>query len=82
MVVVAFAGLAASFTAKNSTWWMHLATGRLLAEGQFQFGVDPFASRQGVYWSNYSWATDFGSYLAFRALAGADWWPSRLSSLP
>src|SRR5262245_5126563 len=37
----------ASFTATNTDLWMHLAVGKRINEGQFEFGVDP-----------YSWATE------------------------
>lgn len=37
----------ASFTAANSDLWTHLATGKLISEGKFEFGIDPF-----------SWATE------------------------
>src|SRR5439155_27100875 len=35
--------LLASFAARNTDLWLHLATGRALVEGKYQFGVDPFA---------------------------------------
>src|SRR5690348_12286356 len=43
LLVVILAFLTASFLAHNSDLWFHLATGRLLAHGQFSFGTDPFA---------------------------------------
>src|SRR4051812_46003530 len=33
--------LLASFAATNSELWMHLAVGKRISEGSFQFGVDP-----------------------------------------
>src|SRR5947209_5401243 len=40
-VVLAF--LLGSFAARNTDFWLHLATGRHLASSGYQFGVDPFA---------------------------------------
>jgi hypothetical protein len=55
--------LSASFLARNSDLWFHLATGRLLAQGQFTFGADPFAyTTREVYWSCHSWLFDLGLY--------------------
>src|SRR4051812_17355973 len=44
-----------SFAATNSDFWMHLATGRLLARGEYHFGTDPFSyTTEGVRWVNHS----------------------------
>jgi hypothetical protein len=62
-LVLVLAFLTASFPARNNDVWFHLATGRLLAEGQFSFGDDPFAYTTGqVYWANHSWLFDLGLY--------------------
>ena len=72
LVVLAFAGLVASFAARNSDVWRHLAAGRLLAQLNYQFGNDPFAyTTQGVYWANHSWLFDLLAYLGYRTLGGA-----------
>lgn len=56
VAVVAFAFLVASFPVHNSDFFLNLATGRLLAQGQYQFGVDPFSFTSGnEYWVNHSW---------------------------
>jgi hypothetical protein len=54
--------LLGSFVATNSDIWLHLATGKQLADGQFQFGVDPYsiateatATRPAVPWIHQSW---------------------------
>src|SRR5262249_27887455 len=48
--------LLASFAIRNTDFWMHLATGRLLAKGNYQFGVDPFAfTTTDTSWVNHSW---------------------------
>ncbi|MBL8800102.1 MAG: hypothetical protein JNM56_39840, partial [Planctomycetia bacterium] len=52
-----------SFVVRNTDYWLHLAAGRLLAEGKVQFGVDPFAyTTGGVYWVNHSWLYDLLLY--------------------
>jgi len=70
LLVLVFAFFLASFTARNSDTWLHLATGRALAEGQYAFGTDPFSSTTaGVYWANHSWLYDWASY-GFAQLCG------------
>ncbi|MDB5309319.1 MAG: hypothetical protein JWO38_3521 [Gemmataceae bacterium] len=71
VVTILFAFLAASFAARNSDLWLHLATGRLLAAGQYAFGVDPFAyTTEGVYWANHAWLFDLLLYQTYHALGG------------
>src|SRR5258708_7262405 len=41
-LLLAFAFLLASFAIQNSLFWLHLATGRFLANGLGNLGVDPF----------------------------------------
>jgi hypothetical protein len=66
VVVLVFAFLTASFAVRNSDFWMHLAGGRLLAEGRYQFGVDPFAyTTEGTYWANHAWLFDLALYLLY-----------------
>jgi tetratricopeptide (TPR) repeat protein len=61
--VVAFAFLAASFPARNSDFFLHVASGRLLAQGQYVFGEDPFCfTTAGVYWANPAWLSDLLFY--------------------
>src|SRR5882672_10424889 len=52
----------ASFTASNADLWMHRAVGKLMTEGNFSFGVDPFSwateahgDQPAVYWVHHSW---------------------------
>src|SRR5271154_3870834 len=53
-IVMLLAFLLASFVARNSDFWLHLASGRLIVEGQASFGVDPFAyTTAGTYWVNH-----------------------------
>jgi tetratricopeptide (TPR) repeat protein len=70
--VLVFAFLAASFPVRNGDFWQHLATGRLLANGEYTFGVDPFSSTtEGGYWANHSWLFDFLLYGLYSAIGGA-----------
>jgi hypothetical protein len=69
-LVLVLAFLSASFLARNSDLWFHLATGRLLAQRQFTFGVDPFAyTTEQVYWACHSWLFDLALY-EFHGLVG------------
>src|SRR5262249_14525852 len=66
-VVLVFAFLVASFPATNSDFFLHLASGRLLAEGNYHFGVDPFTfTTEGVRWVNHSWLLDLLAYTLYR----------------
>jgi tetratricopeptide (TPR) repeat protein len=57
--VCALAFLLAATPARNSDLWLHLAAGRLLAEGRFPGWTDPFASTTaGVLWVNHAWGWD------------------------
>jgi tetratricopeptide (TPR) repeat protein len=71
-VVVAFAFLAASFAARNSDLWLHLAAGRLVAHNEYAFGSDPFAyTTEGVSWANHAWLFDLILYAGYQTLGGA-----------
>lgn len=62
----------ASFAIRNTDFWVHLATGRLIAGGQYQFGVDPFSfTTEAVYWTNSSWLYDLFIYGLHQAAGGA-----------
>jgi tetratricopeptide (TPR) repeat protein len=72
LLVLVLAFLAASFVARNSDFWFHLATGRLLAQRQFSFGVDPFCyTTQQVYWTNHAWLFDLLLYALYDWIGGA-----------
>jgi tetratricopeptide (TPR) repeat protein len=69
--VLAFGFLIASFAVKNADFWMHLATGRLLAEGKYNLGTDPFSFvGDGRTWINHSWLFDWLLYQLFKAAEG------------
>jgi hypothetical protein len=71
LLVLALAFLSGSFLARNSDFWFHLATGRLVAGGQFSFGADPFAYTTGqVYWACHSWLFDLGLYALYGLIGG------------
>jgi hypothetical protein len=53
----------ASFAVRNSDFWFHLGTGRLIAKGQYQFGKDPFSyTTADRAWINHSWLYDLLTY--------------------
>jgi hypothetical protein len=69
--VLALAFLISSFAVRNSDFWMHLATGRLLSEGHYSFGKDPFSYMGGDrMWVNHSWLYDWLVYRVFSAGGG------------
>src|SRR5262245_21633870 len=71
-LVLAFAFLVSSFTARNSDFWLHLATGRLLANGEYRFGVDQFTYTSAeAYWVNHAWLFDLALYWTYQALVGS-----------
>ncbi len=71
-LVLALAFLLASFVARNSDVWQHLAVGRLAAAGQYDFSTDPLSyATDGVRWVNHAWLTDWVSYQLFRSVGGA-----------
>ena len=73
LVVIAAFGVA-SFAARNSDLWYHLAAGRLMAEGQSTFGVDPFSyATEGRTWVNHNWLWDRIAYMVYRQDASGAW---------
>jgi len=69
---IAFAFLAASFPATNSDLWLHLASGRHVASGEWTIGRDPFSALTlGRYWVHHSWLFDLVAYRVFEAAGGA-----------
>ena len=68
LVGVVLAFLLGSFAARNSDLWLHLAGGRLIAEGQLNLGTDPFGFvAPDRPWVHTSWLTDLAAYLAYKA---------------
>ena len=68
LVGVVLAFLLASFAARNSDLWLHLAGGRLVAEGKLSLGTDPlsFADPERP-WVRTTWLFDLAAYLAYKA---------------
>ncbi len=73
-VDAALAGLAlllalatASFVARNSDVWLHLAAGNRLIHGEYSpGGADPFSfTGADRTWVNHSWVADAGAYLLY-----------------
>jgi hypothetical protein len=59
VLVCALAFLLASTPARNSDLWLHLASGRWLAQGHSPRGTDPFSSTAAnVFWVNHTWLSD------------------------
>ena len=67
--VLALAFLLSSFPVRNADFWTHLSIGRIIAQGDYRFGVDPLAyTTEGVYWANTSWLADLLMYFSYRSL--------------
>jgi hypothetical protein len=63
-LVLAF--LTASFVARNSDAWLHLAAGQRLLAGQYTPGTDPFSyTAADRAWVNHSWLADAAAYLLY-----------------
>jgi len=68
VIIVGFA--IASFAVKNTDIWLHLGTGRLIAQGEYEFGKAPFTYSGGDrYWVNHSWLYD---WITFKLYAMGD----------
>jgi hypothetical protein len=67
LLVLALAFLLASTPARNSDLWLHLASGRALAQGHSPRDPDPFASTTaGVFWVNHTWGADALLYALYQ----------------
>lgn len=65
-LAVALAFLVASFVARNSDIWLHLAAGKRLFAGEYIPGSDPFSySAAERPWVNHSWLFDAGAYVLY-----------------
>jgi hypothetical protein len=70
-LVLVLAFLLGSFAVHNTDFWMHLATGRLLSEGAYTFGADPFSyTTDGVTWVNHAWLFDWLLYQIYHLAGG------------
>lgn len=69
--VVVCGFFAASYPARNADVWQHLATGKALVQGDYRFGVDPFAyTTANSYWVNHNWLFDTVLFELHQALGG------------
>ena len=72
ILVAILAFLLGSFRATNADIWLTLATGKLLAAGEYQFGVDPFSwASAGSYWANPSWLSSWLAYVLYQHIGPA-----------
>ena len=69
--------LVSSFAAANSDVWLHLASGRLIAQGEWTVGVDPFtfaseatATRPAIVWVQHSWLFSLLFYWLYNLVGG------------
>jgi len=67
-LAITLAFLVASFIARNSDVWVHLAAGKRLLTGEYRPGTDPFSyTGADRTWVNHNLIYDVGTYLLFRA---------------
>src|SRR5437879_9159883 len=78
VLLLALTFLVASFAAANSDVWLHLASGKRIAQGAWTIGVDPFsfateanATRPAVPWVEHSWLYSLLLYLLYNLVGGA-----------
>lgn len=72
LVVLTLAVFVSSFAIRNNDYWLHLAAGRLIADGQYPFGSDPFSAVEPApTWINHSWLFDLLLYRLERTAGGA-----------
>jgi tetratricopeptide (TPR) repeat protein len=66
-LVLLLAFVLASFPARDSEVWRHLATGRAFLDGTYTLGSDPFAyTTQGITWINHAWLYDVVLYAIYQ----------------
>lgn len=71
-LAVGLAFLLASFVARNTDVWVHLAAGKRLLAGEYRLGSDPFSyAAADRTWVNHSWLWDTGAYLLYRGNGAA-----------
>jgi tetratricopeptide (TPR) repeat protein len=71
VLALGLAGLSAAIPIRNSDLFMHLGTAKLMVEGKYTFGADPFTvNSHAARWVNHSWLFDLASYGLFRLTGG------------
>lgn len=71
-LALVFAFIEGGSRSMNSDVWSHLATGRLMAEGNYESGVDPFTWGSEGTWVNQSWLFSWLLYKTYVAV-GVEW---------
>src|SRR5260370_20936801 len=71
-IVLLLTFLLASFTARNSDLWLHVATGRAIAQQHWFLDKDPFTFTAKGTWVNHSWLWDLTLYGVFQVTGGTD----------
>jgi len=70
-IVILLAFLLAAYPARNGDVWIHLAAGKLLTQGKYHLGADPFAhTTAGVAWVNHAWLYDLVTYGVYQVADG------------
>jgi hypothetical protein len=71
VMVLLFAFLVASSPVINTDFFRHAAIGRLLSQGEYHFGVDPFVyTADDTYFVNHSWLFDLLLYKLYQLPSG------------
>jgi hypothetical protein len=71
-IVLLLTFLLASFAARNSDLWMHLASGRAMVQQHSLLKEDPFSFTASGPWVNHSWLGDLALYGVFQLTGGTD----------
>jgi hypothetical protein len=70
-LVLVLAFFLGCFAILNSDFWRHLATGRLIAQGELPFGAEPFSfAGEGTTWVNHAWLFDWLLYGLYQVIGG------------
>ena len=68
LMAVVFAFMLASFVARNTDFWRHIAAGKLVVTGAYPFGGDPFTyTAAGRAWVNPNWLGEVLLYALYSA---------------
>ncbi|MBX7102442.1 MAG: hypothetical protein K1X57_00070 [Gemmataceae bacterium] len=66
LAALLLAGLLGSAVVRNADVWQHLATGRLISQGELAFGSDPYCfTTADQTWVNHAWGFDLGTFFIF-----------------
>src|SRR5262249_52433200 len=63
LLALIFAFFMGSFVIRNSDFYQHLGIGKLIAEKNYTWGLNPLIfANEGSYWINHSWLFDLGLF--------------------